>query len=138
MQNSPGIPRNVHQVSTDEFNCIGNQRLSVGRNHVLAVRIIHALIKRIACIVAGVVFHHGIHLVPVAVRFDDLTVGGLEEIGETKSQQANHQEQDKDGASGFAGKKRYFGWLLDSSHGSLAYDGSKGKILRVIAAIHKL
>ena len=136
MQNSPGIPRNVHQVSADEFDRVGNQRLSVGRNHVLAVRIIHALIKRIACIVAGVVFHHRINLIAITITFNDSIIGRLEKVGKPKGYQGGHQDQDQDDAPGLTGKKRYFGWLFDSTHYSLAYDGSKGKILGVIAVIN--
>ena len=121
MEYCPGIPRNVHHIGTNELDGVGYQRLSVGRNYVLPEWVVHSLVMCTGRIVPGVVLHHGIHFVPIAIRFDDPAVRILKEIGEAQGQQAGHQNQDEEDASGFAGEKRLLDRQLDLAHNSLAY-----------------
>ncbi len=137
MQDSPRIACNIHNIGADELNGVGEQRLGICRDHVLSVGIVHALVMSAGGIVAGVVFHHRINLIAITITFNDSIIGRLEKVGKPKSYQGGHQDQDQYDAPGFTGKKRYIGWLFDSTHYSLAYDGSKGKILGVIAVIIK-
>ena len=136
MQDSPGIACNIYNIGADELNRVGDQRLGVSRDHVLAVGIVHALVISAGGIVTGVVFHHRIYLITITIAFNDAIIGRLEKVGKPKGYQGGHQDQDQDDAPGLTGKKRYFEWLFDSTHYSLAYDGSKGKILGVIAVIN--
>ena len=136
MQDSPGITCNIYYIGADELNSVRDQRLGVCRDHVLAIGIVHALVIRARGIVASVVFHHRIYFIAITIAFNDFIIGRLKKVGKPKSYQSAHQDQDQDDTPGFTGKKRYVGWLFDSTHYSLAYDGSKGKILGVNAVIN--